>query len=90
MGQVIERKEDAQGAPYLEFHVHRREMSPGVLGLYMFERSGPETEHMAITGNGVAEVHGAWVAATVWARRLGVEFILVIDPDGLFPPEKRV
>ncbi len=89
MVQVIERKEDARGAPYMEFHVRRRDMPPGVIGHYLFERSGPGTEHMAITGNSVAEVNGAWIQARGWAQRIGVEFILVIDPDGLFPREKR-
>ena len=90
MVKIIERKDDAEGAPYLEFRVYRAGMPPKVLGHYVFERSGPGTEHMAITGNSDAEVQGAWIQATGWAQRLGVEFILVVDPDGLFPPGKRV
>ena len=89
MVQVIERKEDAKGAPYMEFYVHRAGIPPKVFGHFMFARSGPGTEHMAITGNSVAEVHGAWMQATSWAQRLRIEFILVIDPHGFFPREKR-
>ena len=89
MVQVIEWKEDAQGAPYMEFHVHQGGIPPRVLGHYLFERSGPGTEHTAITGNSVAEVNGAWIEASGWAQRIGVEFILVIDPYGLFLPGKR-
>ncbi len=90
MVKIIEQKDDAQGAPYLEFHVRQEGIPPRVLGHYIFARSGPGTEHMAITGNSDAEVQGAWIQATSWAQQLGVEFILVIDPDGLFPSGKRV
>ena len=90
MVQAIERKEDAQGAPYMEFYVHWAGIPPKVFGHFMFARSGPGTEHMAITGNSVAEVSGAWIQATGWAQRLGIEFILVLDPHGLFPRDKRL
>ena len=89
MVQVIERKEDAQDKPYLEFRVHREGVPPRVLGHYVFERSGPGTEHMALAGNSAAEVNGAWIQAHGWAQRIEIEFILIIDPHGLFPREKR-
>ena len=67
MVKIIEQKDDAEGALYLEFRVYQSGMPPKVLGHYVFERSGPGTEHMAITGDSGAEVHGAWIQATRWA-----------------------
>jgi hypothetical protein len=84
---VIEAKEEAGGARYIEFKVHRSETDPSlILGSWRFahgesglvDQSNPESP----------------VGKEFWhildcADQHGIPFVWVNDPDELFPPWER-
>lgn len=89
MVQVIQRREDAKEAPVIEFAVGSVGYPPKTVGIMRFERPGPSPGFVSIIGNRFASVETAWLQTLSLAERLGIEFILIVDPRGLFPPERR-
>ena len=87
MVAVIEGKEEAGGARYIEFKVHRSERDPDlVLGSWRFahglstlvDQSRPDTP-VAMEFRHVLDC----------ADQHGIPFVWVNDPDELFPPWNR-
>jgi hypothetical protein len=84
---VIEGKEEAYGARFIEFKVHRSEADPAlILGSWRFtqgdstviDQSKPNTP-------AVTEFHHVLDCAD----QHGIPFVWVNDPDELFPPWQR-
>ena len=87
MVAVIESKEEASGARYIEFKVYRSETDPNlILGSWriahgnstLIDQSRPDTP--------------VWLEfrhVLDCADQLGIPFVWVNDPDELFPPWVR-
>jgi hypothetical protein len=84
---VIEGKEEAGGARFIEFKVHRSDADPGrILGSWCFplgdatviDQSKPDTP-----------VVMEFAHALDCADQHGIPFVWVNDPDELFPPWER-
>jgi hypothetical protein len=88
MAQVIDRMEDAGGAEYIRFRPYRSPRDPS--------RILANWQHGAIE-NGMASIGTSQLGVPVEtefkrafneAVQHGVPFLLVEDPEGLFPPAK--
>ena len=87
MVAVIEGKEEAGGARYIEFRVHRSKTDPSlILGSWRFahgestliDQSKPDTP-----------VVTEFRHVVDCADQHGIPFVWVNDPDELFPPWER-
>lgn len=86
MVAVIEGIEEACGAPYIEFQVHRSPDDPDlVLGSWRFAH-GERTIDQSKPGASIAM---EFRFAVDCADQHGIAFVWVNDPDELFPPWKR-
>ncbi len=91
MVAIIERREEAGQAPYVEFRVHADSAAgTAAVGSWQYrEHAGPRAalkawEHE--TGSPVDEV---FRDAIRFAVEHGIPFVWVNDPGRLFPSEKR-
>jgi hypothetical protein len=83
---VIEGKEEAYGAPYIEFAVHRSPDDPAlVLGNWCFAHDG-RTIDQSKPGTAIAM---EFLFAVDCADQHGIPFVWVNDPEQLFPPWER-
>lgn len=86
MAAVIEGKEEAGGARYIEFRVYRSPTDPErALASWRFPDSGTAIDQSKL-GNAV-EIEFRF--AVDCADQHGIGFVWVNDPDELFPPRIR-
>lgn len=86
MVAVIEGKEEAGGAQYIEFTVHRSPDDPNrVLGSWRFAHGDRTIDHSKPGTLIVMEFH----FAVDCADQHGIPFVWVNDPEELFPPWER-
>ena len=82
MVAVIEGKEEAGGARYIEFKVHRSEADPShVMGSWRLAHGGQSKPESPV-GTEFRHVLDC-------ADQHGIPFVWVNDPDELFPPWER-
>lgn len=87
MVAVIEEKEDAFGARYIEFRVCRSASdSRRILGCWCFRGAGETVIDHSRPGT---PVMAEFRHALECADQNGVAFVWVNDPDQLFPPWQR-
>jgi hypothetical protein len=89
MVQVVERKEDAGEAGYIEFRVYQKPTDPAVI---LGEMSFVESESGAAsitTSNLGALVEGEYLKTLDYANQRRIPFVWINDPGGLFPASKR-
>jgi hypothetical protein len=84
---VIEAKDEAGGARYIEFSVHRSPTDPGrVLGSWRLDHGQStlidQSRHDAAAADEFRLVLDC-------ADQHGIPFVWVNDPDSLFPPWER-
>jgi hypothetical protein len=85
--EVIEGKEEAFGAKYIEFKVHRSETDPGlILGSWRFAHGSSTLIDQSTPDSPVATEFRLVVDC---ADQHGIPFVWVNDPDELFPPWER-
>jgi hypothetical protein len=90
--RVVERKEDAGPARYIEYKAYR---SPGdprlILGAWQYAESvaGAKAAIATATSNLGTPVETDFRRALDYADRHAIPFVWVNDPHGLFPPSKR-
>jgi hypothetical protein len=90
MVDVIDREEEAAGAPCVVFHVYTRPNRPEpVLGAVLFGAPTDERAYRWDAGELGTPVAAALERALGFAQMHGVPFVRVDDPQGLFPPESR-
>jgi hypothetical protein len=83
---VIEGKEEAAGARYIEFKVYRSPTEPDrALGSWRFPESGSVIDQSKL-GN---TIEADFRFAVDCADQHGIPFVWVNDPDELFPPWTR-
>jgi hypothetical protein len=83
---VIDGKEEAAGARYIEFKVYRSPTEPDrALGSWRFPESGTAIDQTKL-GN---TIEADFRFAVDCADQHGVPFVWVNDPDELFPPWTR-
>ncbi|HXC13892.1 MAG TPA: hypothetical protein VNV39_13730 [Stellaceae bacterium] len=86
MVAVIEGKEEAGGAQYIEFTVHRSPDDPNlVLGSWRFAHGDRTIDQSKPGASIVMEFH----FAVDCADQHGIPFVWVNDPEELFPPWER-
>lgn len=86
MVAVIDEKEDAGDARYIEFKVHRSPTDPDlILGSWRFPHSGIAIDQSKLGTSVQAEFR----CVMDCADQHGVLFVWVNDPDELFPPWTR-
>ena len=87
MVAVIEGKEEAGGARYIEFKVHRSETDPNlILGSWRFAHG----ESGLIDQSKLdSPVRTEFRHVLDCADQHGIPFVWVNDPDELFPPWER-
>jgi hypothetical protein len=86
MVAVIEGKEEAAGARYIEFRVYPSPTDPNVaLAIWRFPESGMPIDQSR-PGN---SVETEFRLAVDCADQHGMPFVWVNDPDELFPPWVR-
>jgi hypothetical protein len=84
---VIEGKEEAGGARYIEFKVHRSPTDPGrVLGSWRLAHGASTLVDQSRRDAAVAVEFRLVLDC---ADQHGIPFIWVNDPDDLFPPWER-
>jgi hypothetical protein len=84
---VIEGEEEAYGAKYIEFRVHRSEADPNViLGSWRFPHGESTLVDQSKPDSPVAV---EFRQAVDCADQYGVPFVWVNDPEELFPPWER-
>lgn len=93
MVQVVERKQDVGQGGCIQFKVYRSLCDPNrILGGWQhghMEPVGPKGA-IAIDQNTLGSpVETEYLRVLNCADQCGVPFVLVVDPDGLFPPDKR-
>jgi hypothetical protein len=89
MAQVIDRLEDAGGAEYIRFRPYRSPRDPNrILANWQHGASESGMASIGISQLGVP-VETEFKRAFNEAVQYGVPFLLVEDPEGLFPPAKR-
>jgi hypothetical protein len=92
MFQIIDDEESAGGAEYIRFKVYPSKGKPDlILGSWQYYPQpaypkGPAAIYQNKLGNPAA---AELVNAAAVAHEYGVPFILVDDPDDLFPPHDR-
>ena len=87
MVAVIEGEEEAYGAKYIEFRVHRSEADPNViLGSWQFAH-GESTLVDQSKPNSPVAIEFRMVVDC--ADQYGIRFVWVNDPEELFPPWER-
>jgi hypothetical protein len=95
MVQIIEAREEAGDAPYVEFRVFPKPKDPTIVfGDMMFlepNETTPFTKQSVTitTSNLGVPADEAFRTAVGFAKRRGIPFVWVYDPRGLFPPTKR-
>ena len=90
MVEIIDREEEASGAPCVVFHVYTRPNRPEpVLGAVLFGAPDDERAYRWEAGELGTPVGAAFERALGYAQVHGVPFVCVDDPNGLFPPESR-
>jgi hypothetical protein len=83
---VIEGKEEAAGARYIEFKVYRSSTEPTrALGSWRFPESGRAIDE----GRPGNTIEADFRFAVDCADQHGIPFVWVNDPDELFPPWAR-
>ena len=86
MVAVIDGKEEAGGARYIEFKVYRNPTEPNrALGSWCFPESGRAIDESTL-GN---TIEADFRFAVDCADQHGIPFVWVSDPDELFPPWTR-
>jgi hypothetical protein len=89
MAQVIDRMEDAGGAEYIMFRPYRSPRDPNCI-LANWQHGASENGMASIgTSQLGVPVETEFKRAFNEAVQYGVPFLLVEDPEGLFPPAKR-
>ena len=89
MVAVIEEKESAGTAQYIEFKVHRSPTDPNrILGSWRFPPGEP-TETVIDQSKPEATVEVEFRHVVDCADQHGIPFVWVNDPDELFPPFVR-
>jgi hypothetical protein len=84
---IIEGKEEAFGAKYIEFRVHRSETDPGlIVGSWRFAHGSSTLIDQSKPNSPVATEFRQVVDC---ADQYGIPFVWVNDPDELFPPWER-
>jgi hypothetical protein len=84
---VIEGKEEAFGARYIEFKVHRSETDPSlILGSWRLAHGSSTLIDQSKPDSPVATEFRLVVDC---ADQHGIPFVWVNDPDELFPPWER-
>jgi hypothetical protein len=84
---VIEGKEEAYGARFIEFKVHRSDTDPGlILGSWRFAHS--DSTVIDQSKSNTPAVVEFWHVLDC-ADQHGIPFVWVNDPDELFPPWER-
>jgi hypothetical protein len=84
---VIESREEAGGARYIEFKVHRSPSDPGrVLGSWRLVHGGSTLVDQNRRGGGAA---AEFRLALDCADQNGIPFVWINDPEELFPPWER-
>ena len=87
MVAVIEGKEEAGGARYIEFKVHRSETDPNlILGSWCFAHGASTLVDQSKPGTPVAMEFRHVLDC---ADQHGIPFVWVNDPDELFAPYIR-
>ena len=87
MVAVIEGKEEAFGARYIEFKVHRSETDPTlILGSWRF---GHGSSTLVDQSKPDSPVGPEFQHVVDCADQHGIPFVWVNDPDELFPPWER-
>ncbi len=87
MVAVIEGKEEAGGARYIEFEVHRSETDPSlILGSWRFAHGDATVIDQSKPNTPVGTEFGH---ALDCADQHGIPFVWVNDPEELFPPWER-
>jgi hypothetical protein len=94
MVAIVERQNDAGGAECIEFRVYRspREDSDRILGAWQHATEEPFGDKTAgaIAGNMLGTpVEVEFRNVVSFADVVGIPFIWVNDPSGLFPPDRR-
>jgi hypothetical protein len=83
---VIDDKDEAGGARYIEFRVYRTPADPDrALASWRFPESGTAIEHSKPENSLESEFR----VAVDCADQHGIRFVWVNDPDQLFPPWTR-
>jgi hypothetical protein len=83
---VIDGKEEAGGARYIEFEVYRSPADPGLaVARWRFPETGTATDENR-PGN---TIEAEFRFAVDCADQHGVAFVWVNDPEELFPPWTR-
>jgi hypothetical protein len=83
---VIEGKEEAGSAQYIEFRVHRSRDDPDrVLGSWCLAHNGRTIDRSKLGTSVVTEFR----YVVDCADQHGIPFVWVNDPDELFPPWER-
>ena len=86
MVAVIEGKEEAGGARFIEFKVHRSDADPRrILGSWRFPHSGTVIEESRLG----TSIETEFRCAVDCADQHGIPFVWVNDPEELFPPWTR-
>ncbi len=90
MVAIIERRDEAGEAPYVEFRPHGQPSgAAGALGSWEYaERAGARAALMD-WDHDTGPVDEAFRDAVRFAVEHGIPFVWVNDPQGLFPPGKR-
>jgi hypothetical protein len=83
---VIEGKEEAGGARFIEFRVHRSPTDPGrILGSWRLAHGDSTLVDQSRDANVAVELR----LALDCADQHGIPFVWVNDPEELFPPWER-
>jgi hypothetical protein len=83
---VIDDKEEAAGAPFIEFKIYRTPTDPNrALASWRFPESGTAMDH----SQPGTPVEAEFRLAVDCADQHGIRFVWVNDPEQLFPPWTR-
>jgi hypothetical protein len=86
MVAIIEGREEAGGAQYIEFEVYRSSSDPNhVLGRWRFAHRGIAIDQSKLG----TTVEMEFRCAVDCADQHGIPFVWINDPDELFPPWTR-
>ena len=90
MVSIIERRQEAGEAPFVEFRVHTDpEGAPGLATWEYREHAGPRAALQAPECEVGSPVDEVFRDAIRYAVEHGIPFVWVNDPQRLFPPDKR-